>query len=149
MGYFDSLFVSRLMTSTTRAGTVYKRMEEVHVQPGEGRGNGLEGRGNGLERRGGQVEGGRDGLLERREGVEEMMQWLVQDRQRREMELAEERRLWEEERQRREAEFLEERHRQREESVRREEQSLQQLRVLQALVEGVHLQGEAAKQRAD
>ena len=149
MGYFDSLFVSRLMTSTTRAGTVYKRMEEVHVQPGEGRGNGLEGRGNGLERRGGQVEGGRDGLLERREGVEEMMQWLVQDRQRREMELAEERRLREEERQRREAEFLEERRRQREESVRREEQSLQQLRVLQALVEGVHLQGEAAKQRAD
>ena len=65
------------------------------------------------------------------------------------MELAEERRLWEEERRRKEHEFEEERRRHQVESARREEQALQQMRVLQALVEGVQLQGEAAKMRAD
>ena len=36
-----------------------------------------------------------------------------------------------------------------EESARREQQALQQLQVLQTLVEGVQLQGEAARRRAD
>ena len=65
------------------------------------------------------------------------------------MELAEDRRLWEEERRRREHEFKEERRRHQVESARREEQALQQMRVLQALVEGIQLQGEAAKMQAD
>ena len=63
--------------------------------------------------------------------------------------MAEERRLWEEERRRCEWEFEEERRHQHQESVRREEQALQQIQVLQALVEGVHLQDEAAKKKAE
>ncbi len=78
-----------------------------------------------------------------------MMRILLEDRRRHETELAEECRLWEEERKRHEWEFEEERRKQQAESAKREEQTLQQKQVLQALVEGVHLQGEAAKKKAE
>ena len=123
---------------TTRAGTTY-RMEEVRLVDDGGRQGDVD-----QGRRDGTVAGGRDGGTT----MVEMMRILVEDRQRHEAELAEERRLWEEERRRREAEFEEERHRQQVESARREEQTFQQMQVLQALVEGVHLQGEAMKKQA-
>ena len=78
-----------------------------------------------------------------------MMRVLLEDRRRREWELAEERQKWEEERRRRDLEFDEERHRRQEETSRREEQTHQQMQVLQSLVEGVQLQGEAARRRAE
>lgn len=82
---------------TTRAGTAYnndnrKQMEELHEER-----RGLEEE----ERRGG-VQEGRDG-----NAMVEVMQLLVEDRRRRETELAEERRQWEE----REMEYDEERRR--------------------------------------
>ncbi len=88
--------------------------------------------------------GGRDGT-----SMAEMVRILMEDRRRRETELSEERRLWEEEKRRREFEFDEERRRRQAESARREEQTLQQMQVLQSLVEGVHLQGEVARQRTE
>ena len=81
--------------------------------------------------------------------VERMIQALWEDRRLQEAKLAEERKLWEEERRRREGELEEERRRRQEETSRREEQVYQQMQVLQALVEGVQLQGEAMKRRAD
>ena len=103
----------------------------------EGTDTQLEGRGNGgLRSGGGDI-------------VERMMQTLLEDRRRHEVELVEERRRWEEERRRRELEFEEERRRQQAESARREEQAWQQMQVLQSLVEGVHLQGEAAQKKAE
>ena len=163
---------------TTRAGTNYSQatgMEELVVNNEGGR---VEGRDwqEVEERSGGSVEGcvgivvggerGYDGVQEstgtQLEGrgngglqsgggdiVERMMQTLLEDRRRHEVELVEERRRWEEERRRRELEFEEERRRQQAESARREEQAWQQMQVLQSLVEGVHLQGEAAQKKAE
>lgn len=130
---------------TTRQGTAYKQMEELQNQE-ERRGSRQEegGRDSQEERRRSTFQGGRDGA-----SMAEMVQILMEDRRRRETELAEERRLWEEERRRRELEFEEERRRQQAETARREEQTLQQMQLLQSLVEGVHLQGEAARQRAE
>lgn len=73
----------------------------------------------------------------------------MEDRRQRETELAEERRMWDEEKRRREYQYDEERRRRQEESARREEQTLQQMQVLQSLVEGVQLQGEVARRRAE
>ena len=58
-------------------------------------------------------------------------------------------RRWEEERQKRELEFKEERRCRKEESARREEQTFQQTQVLQVLGQGVQLQGETMKKRAE
>jgi site-specific recombinase len=76
-----------------------------------------------------------------------MMQALWEDRRQQEAKLAEERRLWEEEKRRREWEFEEERQRRQEDTARREEQTFQQMQVLQALVEGMQLQGETLKKQ--
>jgi len=160
---------------TTRAGTSYSQssIEELRFdgdvegrvdrQEEEGRDGSFEGRddsengtraGGDFERRpedGGVSEVGRNsvGYQGRTDVVEMMMRTLLEDRRRHEAELAEERRRWEEERRKREWEFEEQRRQQQIESARREEQALQQMQVLQALVEGVHLQGEAAKRKAE
>lgn len=132
---------------TTRAGTSYKTMEEVAEQLDSGNNRGRVGQQEELEagRCDGTV-GGRDGLATT---VEKMIASLWEDRRLQEAKLAEERQLWEEEKRRRELEFEEERRRQQEEAARRDEQTFQQMRVLQALVEGVQLQGEAMKKRAE
>ena len=62
----------------------------------------------------------------------------AEERQRREIERDEERRKWELEMQRRD-----------EDMARREEYNRRQMEVLQSLVHGVQLQGEAATKRAD
>ena len=81
--------------------------------------------------------------------MEMMMRNIMEDRRRLEEERAQERLRWEEDRRRREQELEEERSRQQMESTRREEQARQQMQVIQSLVEGVHLQGEAAKRKAE
>lgn len=78
-----------------------------------------------------------------------MIQAFWEDRRLQEAKRAEERQLWEGERRRREWELEEEKRRRQEETSRREEQVYQQMQVLQTLVQGVHLQGEALKKRAD
>ena len=67
---------------------------------------------------------------------------FIEDRRQREEQQAEERRKWEAEMRMREAAYTEERR-------RREEENRKQMEVLQALVQGVQLQGEAAKKRAE
>ena len=67
-----------------------------------------------------------------------VMQMFLEDRRRREMELAEERRKWEAELMRRDVEM-----------ERRDEYNKQQIEVLQSLVQGVHLQSEAVNRRAE
>ena len=120
---------------TTPVGTFYKKQME-ELQPNDAVKDQQERCGNASN----VMRGGRDGT-----SITELMHLMLEDRKQREMELAEERRLWEEERRRKEHEFEEERRRHQVESARREEQALQQMRVLQALVEGVQLQGEAAR----
>ena len=79
----------------------------------------------------------------------EMMRFFEQDRQRREQEQAEERRRWQEERQSWETTRQEERRKREEEIRHREEYNRRQMELLQSLVKGVQLQGEAAAKRAD
>ncbi len=80
---------------------------------------GCDGRHDSEVRRGGAAEslsksvGGRDS-----KALMEMMRVMMEERQRRETEMAEEQRLWEEERRRREVEYNEERQRQEEASRR-------------------------------
>ena len=85
----------------------------------------------------------------------EVLKALLEDRQLREKELAEERARREEELKRREAELLEERARREEElreerrrrdeeTARREEEMRRQMELLKGLVEGVQRQGETA-----
>ena len=56
--------------------------------------------------------------------------------------------MWDDEKWRRDLEFDAERRR-RQEASRREEQTCQQMQALRSLVEGVQLQGEAAKRQAE
>ena len=77
-----------------------------------------------------------------------MIQALWDDRRLQEAKHAEEHQLWEEGRLR-ESELDKERRQRQEEASRREEQVYQQIKVLQALEEGVHLQGQAMKKRGD
>ena len=114
---------------TTRSGTAYKQLLSMEELNDERRYQ--EERVNETEE--GRNQGGRDGSSP----MVEMLQILVDDRQR-----------WEEERRRREAEYEEEKRRRENEDARREELTLRQMAVLQSLVEGVHLQGEAASRRA-
>ena len=72
------------------------------------------------------------------EGVADVMRMLMEERQRREAEREEERRKWEMEMRMRD-----------EEMARREEYNRTQMEVLQSLVRGVQLQGEAAVKRAE
>ena len=72
------------------------------------------------------------------EGVADVMRMLMEERQRREAEREEERRKWEMEMRMRD-----------EEMARREEYNRRQMEVLQSLVRGVQLQGEAAVKRAE
>ncbi len=78
-----------------------------------------------------------------------MLQFLIEDRNRRDQELAEDRyrreAALEEERQRRE----EERQRQAEEAERRAREFQQQMHLLQGLVQGLQKQGEVAAIKAD
>ncbi len=78
-----------------------------------------------------------------------MLQFLIEDRNRRDQELAEDRyrreAALEEERQRRE----EERQRQAEEAERRAREVQQQMHLLQGLVQGLQKQGEVAAIKAD
>ena len=92
---------------TTQAGTIYRQL----VDEDQGW------RGETLGRHDNQEEG-RDSMLGGRDGTSmvEMMQVLLEDRRRREMEQAEERRMWDEERRHRDLEFEDERRRQQEES---------------------------------
>ena len=60
-----------------------------------------------------------------------------------------EQRRWEEEKRLCERELEEERRRREEEMLRREEQTQRQMEILQTLVEGVQMQGEAATRRAE
>ena len=78
-----------------------------------------------------------------------IVELMFEDRERREAEQLEERRRWEQERRVREETYKEERRRREEEMVFREEQNRRQLKLLQSLVEGVQLQGEAATKRAE
>lgn len=117
---------------TTRRGTAYKL---------------------GMESEGGAVrEGGagqaRAGAGENGE-LTQVVQFMLQERERREAEQLEERQRWQEERRAREEAYdMERRHRE-EETFRREEQTRRQMELLQSLVEGIHLQGEAATKRAE
>jgi len=81
--------------------------------------------------------------------VSEMMRFFAEDRRRREEEQAEERRRWLEEKRAWEMTVEEERRRREEELQRREEYNRMQIELLQSLVQGVQLQGEAAAKRAD
>ena len=120
--------------STTRAGTIYKtnpiRMKEVEQ--------------NSRERGRSELEGGASEL-----GVTEVMRMFAEDRRQREEEQAEERRRWQEEKRAWEIALEEERRRREEEMQRREEYTQRQMELLQTLVQGVQLQGEAATKRAD
>ena len=78
-----------------------------------------------------------------------MVQVMLAEKERREAEQMEERRRWELERQLREEALLEERRRREEEMAHREEQTRMQMQVLQSLVQGIQLQGEAATKRAE
>ena len=77
---------------------------------------------------------GEDALSE----LSKMMNAMLAERELREADQREERQRWEIERQNRE-----------EEALRREEQTRMHLAMLETLVHGVQLQGEAAKRRAD
>ena len=109
--------------SSTRAGTVYT--------------------GNEIENRNGATlneDGDGRTMVEEvnGEGVADVMRMLMEERQRREAEREEERRKWEMEMRMRD-----------EEMARREEYNQRQMEVLQSLVRGVQLQGEAAVKRAE
>ena len=78
-----------------------------------------------------------------------MMKALLEDRQHHEEELIEEQRRHEEENKAREAELREERLRREEDLAKRGEESRKQMLLLQAPVEGVKKQGEAAARKAE
>ena len=78
-----------------------------------------------------------------------MLQVLLQDRQQRETELLEERRLREEELARREEELREERRRRDEASAKREDEMRMQMELLKGLVEGVNKQGDATLKKLE
>ena len=88
-------------------------MEELLVDDDQRRGGETLGRHGDEEEGRDDTLGGRDGTLDGRDGTSMvgMMRVLLEDRRRREWELAEERQKWEEERQRRDLEFDEERRR--------------------------------------
>ena len=79
----------------------------------------------------------------------EVLQLFMQDRQQREAELESERLRWEAERRLREEQMEAERQQRERELLRREEQTQRQMELLQELVLGVKMQGEAASRRAD
>ena len=81
--------------------------------------------------------------------LSKMVQVMLAERERRESEQQEERRRWEVERQTWEEAFMEERRRREEDMALREEQTRMQMEVLQSLVQGIQLQGEAANKRAE
>ena len=116
---------------TTRAGTSYNSMEGVNE--------------NGYRMTQLTEQGG----VARDLSSTEMLQIFLQEKQQREAELVDERRSWEEEKRLRERELEEERRRREEEMLRREEQTQRQMEILQTLVEGVQMQGEAATRRAE
>ena len=101
---------------------------------------------NGADR-GNNNEGGVDGMP----GISstEILQLFMQERQQREAELEIERRRWEEEKRLREMELEQGRRRREDEVMRQEEQTRRQLDMMQSLVEGIRLQGEAATRRAE
>ena len=83
------------------------------------------------------------------EGLTQLVQVLLEDRQRREQEMAEERRLREEERRLREVELQQEKVRRDEETTRREAEIRQQMDLLKGLITGIHRQGEFAAEQAE
>ena len=84
-----------------------------------------------------------------KDAVSELSKMVLAVRERRESEQQEERQRWEVERQTREEAFMEERRRREEDMALREEQTRMQMEVLQSLVQGIQLQGEAANKRAE
>ena len=111
--------------SATRQGTVYKTVRMTDQR----------------ETMGAAPQGG-DGFLM-------LMQEMVRDRQQREEQLAEERRLRAEEQRLRAEQQEEERHMREEADARRDQETQQQLTILRGLVEGMHRQSKAAIAKAD
>lgn len=115
---------------TTRSGRVYQVMDEIGGEVGDSNQE-VESEGTACE------------------PISEMMRFFIEDRRRRDEELAEERRRWLEEKRAWEVAAEEERQRRDEEMRSREEYNRRQVELLQSLVQGVQLQGEAAVKRAD
>ena len=128
--------------STTRAGTAYKRYMEMESGSEsftddilETGGVGVDGQRSGVE----EVFRPEQAVGEEAAGsVAAVMQMLMEERRQRQAEQAEERRKWELEMKARD-----------EESARREEYNRRQMEILQSLVQGVQMQGEAVSKRVD
>ena len=78
-----------------------------------------------------------------------MLEVLLEDRQKREAELLQERRLREEELKRREEEMREKRRKRDEAAAKREEEMRMQMELLRGLVEGVNKQGDATMKKLE
>ena len=83
------------------------------------------------------------------EGLTQLVQVLLEDNQRQEQEMAEERRLREEEHRLREVEIQPEKAWRDEETTHREAEIRQQMDLLKGFITGIHRQGEFAAEQAE